>query len=137
VSLQRRKVDFHPQDGTNKLFRSLKSLQNAAQAQKIRFSAPTFPRLLTPFDLDRADKLEQVVVANFDELEKAEYAKHFQGMTHGFNAFGTTRSDAGGADAFRRIGTLRPLNLVNFLFMSDRFSLSRLWIFIQVWTAMS
>eukprot|EP01122_Echinamoeba_exundans_P013125 TRINITY_DN5675_c0_g1_i1.p1 TRINITY_DN5675_c0_g1~~TRINITY_DN5675_c0_g1_i1.p1 ORF type:complete len:259 (-),score=70.55 TRINITY_DN5675_c0_g1_i1:158-823(-) len=63
VSLQRRKVDFHPQD----------------------------------------EKLEQVIVANFDELEKPEYAKHFQGMTHAFNAFGTTRADAGGADAFRRI----------------------------------
>lgn len=45
-----------------------------------------------------------MVVANFDELEKPEYAQHFKGIDVAFNAFGTTRSDAGGADQFRKIG---------------------------------
>jgi oxidoreductase len=47
--------------------------------------------------------LKQAIVVNFDDLHKLEYGHHFEDVDVAFNTFGTTRSDAGGAEAFRRI----------------------------------
>eukprot|EP01063_Lacrimia_lanifica_P031815 TRINITY_DN5321_c0_g1_i1.p1 TRINITY_DN5321_c0_g1~~TRINITY_DN5321_c0_g1_i1.p1 ORF type:complete len:238 (+),score=59.67 TRINITY_DN5321_c0_g1_i1:97-810(+) len=49
-----------------------------------------------------AGVLEEVAVPDFDKL--AEHASSYEGgFEYGFSSFGTTRKDAGGADAFRRI----------------------------------